>query len=219
VSPMSKITLTAALVLIAFPSVGFAQNCALSGTPAWSKQVRNLIQGCDNWFSSPDGGLILRVDAEGRILFSETVAKSEVQIRSHEVEPPAMASWSPKSDAFFINDGEGSGMTSVFRLFRVKSGLPIEDATIETKGVALYRSLKQCSAPAEDPNVWGIGWSSNGTLLYLLIQASVHAPCGESGSFIVATVKVTDGSVVERFSEEAAKRQFRILLPRELYSK
>jgi len=51
-----------------------------------------------------------------------------------------MASWSPKSDAFFINDGEGSGMASTFRLFRVKSSESVEDTSIEKAAVALYRN-------------------------------------------------------------------------------
>ena len=216
---MAKVALSAALLLCAFMSTGFAQNCALAGTQAWSEQLRNVIGNCDNRFSSPNGRLILRVDTEGRIQISGTAAKGGAPVRSRAVEPPAMVSWSPRSDAFFINDGEGSGMSSVFRLFRVKASQAVEDGTIEEKAVALYRGQKKCDSAAADPNVWGIGWSSDGTLLYLLIQATVNAPCGRPGSFISVTVKLADDSVLQQFSEEATKRKFRTLLPREVYSR
>jgi hypothetical protein len=57
--PMSTVTLIAVLLLCAFPSAGFAQDCALSGTPAWSKRLRNVSGDCDNRFTSPNGMLIL----------------------------------------------------------------------------------------------------------------------------------------------------------------
>jgi hypothetical protein len=66
----------------------------------------------------------------------------------------------------------------------VKAGQAVEGGTIETRTVALYRGHRQCGSEAADPNVWGIGWSSDGTALYLLVQATVNTPCGEPGSFI-----------------------------------
>lgn len=216
---MLKVALIAALLPCAFLSVGFPQNCTLSGTPAWSKQLGHVIGNCDNRFTSPSGRLLLHINAEGQIQISEVASASKAPIHSGVVSPPAMISWSPRSDAFFVDDGEGSGMSSTFRLFRVKDSQVAEDGTIEARAVAIYRNQKRCSSDAADPNVWGIGWSPDGTRVYLLIQATVNMPCGEPGSFIGLTIKAADGSVLQQFSEEATKRRFRPLLPPEVYSK
>jgi hypothetical protein len=216
---MSKIGFLASLLFFASPWQALAQNCALSGTPAWSEQLRTVIEGCDNRFVAPDRRLTLRINTEGQIQVSGTPAGGAAHLTAKAVSPPAMVSWSPKSNAFFVNDGEGSGMSSTFRLFRVERTQVVEDGTIEKKAIALYRSQKKCSSAAADPNVWGIGWSSDGTLFYLLVQATANDPCGESAAFIGMTIRLTDGSIIKRLSEADTKQAFRPLLPREIYSK
>jgi len=215
---MPTVALFLVFLLAGFLNAAFAQNCALSGTPAWSKQLRNVIADCDNQFTSPNGKLLLRIDTEGEIRISEVASGNQLQIHSRAVEPPAMVSWSPSSDAFFINDGEGSGMSSTFRLFRVKESQVVEDGATERKSVALYRSRTRCDSASADPNVWGIGWSPDGGRFHLLVQATVNVPCGKPGSFISMTVKLADGSVLKQLSEAATKREFQALLPREVYS-
>jgi hypothetical protein len=207
------------IALMGFLGVASAQNCALSGTAAWSIQLRNVIAECDNRFTSPDSKLLLQVNPRGEIRVSEVASGNELKVHSPAVEPPAMVSWSPSSDAFFINDGEESGISSTFRLFRVIAGQLVEDGAGEKKAVALYRSKVRCAPEAADPNVWGMGWSPDGTEFHLLIQATVNAPCGETGAFISITMKKVDDSVSEQLSEEATKRKYQALLPREVYSK
>jgi hypothetical protein len=216
---MSKVALLMTLSFLGFPNVGLAQNCALSGTPSWSKQLVNVIADCDNRFASPDGKLLLSIDAEGNIHVSVVASGSEIRIDSRVVKPPAMASWSPTSRAFFINDGEGSGMSSTFRLFREMDNRIVEDETVQREAVVFYRRQAKCSAASADPNVWGIGWSPDGSRFYLLVQASVNSPCGEPGSFIGLTVKLADGSVLKEFPEGVTKHKFQSLLPPEIYSK
>jgi WD40 repeat protein len=216
---MSKVALSLAFLFCWFPCRTFAQDCALSGTTAWSKEVRNVIADCDNRFPSPNGKLLLRIDSNGNVRLSEVASGSELQGQALKVEPPAMVSWSPNSDAFFVNDGEGSGMSSTFRLFRVRGNQVVEDRRIERGPVALYRRQTKCGSAAADPNVWGIGWSPDGARFHLLVQATVNAPCGEPGSFVGMTMRLADGIVLARFSEQATKRKFRALLPREVLSK
>ena len=216
---MPKVTLLLTLLFSGFLSTAPAQNCGLSGTPAWSKQLRTVIADCDNRFASPNGKLLLRIDPEGKVRVSQLASDKEVQIHSAAVEPPAMVSWSPNSDAFFVNDGEGSGMASTFRLFRMNGDQAVEDGTVERQAVGLYRSQTKCASAAADPNVWGIGWSAGGTSFYLLVQATANDPCGTPGTFIGMRVKLADGAIVEQFSEAATKQRFHALLPREVYSK
>ena len=110
-------------------------------------------------------------------------------------------------------------MASTFRLFRIKDAQVVEDVTIQKRAVALYRIHSKCSNTALDPNVWGIGWSPDGTRFYLLIQATVHQPCGAPSAFIGMTIKLIDGSVLEQLSTAETKHKFRLLLPQELLLK
>lgn len=216
---MSKVVLIVAALLTGFSRCGLAQNCALSGTPAWSNQVRNVIADCENKFPSPNGKRILRIDTRGQVMVFEAISRSDFKVHSRAVVPPAMASWSPSSDAFFVNDGEGSGMASVLRLFRLKDDHVIEDQKVWHEAVTLYRNQERCSRAAADPNVWGVGWSQDGSQLYILVQTTANAPCGKPGSFIGLTIKLADDAIVEQLSETGTKEKFRGLIPGEMYSK
>jgi hypothetical protein len=214
---MPKTAFLLVLSLAGFLNAAFAQQgCALSGTSEWSKQLSDAIADCDNRFTSPNGKLLLRIDTAGKIEVSEAASGHQLQSHSRAVGPPAMVSWSPRSDAFFINDGEESGMASTFRLFRVRNNRVVEDGTIERKAVGRFRRLKKCSSAAVDPNVWGFGWSPEGTSFYLLVQATADDPCGMPASFISMTVRLADGSVLEQLSEAATKGKFQQLLPQEV---
>ncbi len=214
---MPKIAFLLMFSLAGFLNAAFAADgCALSGTSEWSKQLGSAMPDCDNRFTSPNGNLLLRIDAKGKILVSEVASGRQLQTRSHAVQPPAMVSWSPRSDAFFIDDGEESGMASTFRLFRVKGNRVVEDGAIERKAVKLYRSLAKCSSAAVDPNVWGFGWSPQATRFYLLVQATVNDPCGQPKNFISMTVKLSDDSVSEQLSAARTRRKFQQFLPQGL---
>src|SRR2546427_2722339 len=98
---MSKIAFLLIFSLAGFLNAAFAQQgCALSGTPAWSKQLSNAISDCDNRFTSPNGKLLLLIDTGGKIQVSKVASGRQLQTRSRPVQPPAMVSWSSRSDAF-----------------------------------------------------------------------------------------------------------------------
>jgi hypothetical protein len=128
-----------------------------------------------------------------------------------------MFSWSPKSNAFFINDGEGSGMSSMFRLFKIKGSGVYEDKAVERAATALYRRRKLCAFSAYDPNVYGFGWDNQGSKIYLLVQATVHEPCGRQDEFISLVVRTSDGKILETLSKEEAKQRFSTVLPPSLF--
>jgi hypothetical protein len=175
-----------------------------------------MVPGCENQITSPDGRLTLRIDAETK---NTTLWSKSFNVRLRAVDPPAMISWSPNSDAFFINDGEGSGQTSLFRLFRIRDSKVVEDPTLERNIVGLYRSVVKCSDHALDPDVWGLGWSVAGKQFYVIAQATIHRPCGLSDQFMGLTVNLSDASISDRLSTSDAQTKFRALLPRELLPK
>jgi hypothetical protein len=147
------LTLILGLVKLAHPGLGAAQGCVDSGAPAWSQQLRIIAPDCDIRVSSPDGQNILHIDTEGHMHLFETNRKVELVVSPGVIDPPAMVSWSPTSDAFFINDGEGSGESNLLRVYRVHTGTIAEDTAVESKAVALYRGQKGCPKTAADPNV------------------------------------------------------------------
>jgi hypothetical protein len=110
-------------------------------------------------------------------------------------------------------------MSSNFRLFRIEGGRVLEDDTVETKAVSIFRGLKRCDSKSADPNVWGLGWTHHGDSLYLLVQATMNDSCGLQGDLIGLIINTHDGSVEKQLSEDATKRAFRALLPREVYSR
>jgi hypothetical protein len=141
-----------------------------------------------------------------------------IHLRGRRVEPPAMVSWSPKSDAFFVSDGEGSGMSGIFRLFRIKGSRVYEDKSVQRAAVSLYRRRTHCASAALDPDVYGFGWDNGGDKIYLLVQATVHEPCGRQDEFISLVLRTSDGKILEALSVERTKERFGSLLPSSLFT-
>jgi hypothetical protein len=207
--------LISAVMFAAFCSASFAQNCKYSGTPEWNESVRSVVADCAVEFPSPDKHLRLKFASDSTM----SVEGKTIHLRGPNIEPPAMVSWSPRSDAFFVNDGEGSGMASTFRLFRIKGAEIYEDHAIEKVAVSLYRRRTRCSPSAVDPNVYGFGWGDAGSKLYLLVQATVHEPCGPPYEFISLVIRTSDGRILETLSEKQTKVRFSSLLPSSLFGK
>src|SRR6266850_2013687 len=153
---MSQIIQTLVSVMIGaiFCAVAFAQDCKNSAATAWNESVRYVTPGCAAEFPSPDHQLLLKFTTDGTM----SIKRLKIRLSEGLRVPTIMVSWSPKSDAFFVNDGEGSGMTSTFRLFRITSSTVFEDKAVEKATVALYRRRTHCSGRTLDPDVWGFGW-------------------------------------------------------------
>jgi hypothetical protein len=213
-----KLTYFLLVLIFAFGTVAYAENCTYAGTHAWSNQLLNLVPGCETRTTSPDGQKILRMNARGRLLLSLPEGKPFEPV-GYKVEPPAMASWAPDSTAFFINDGEGSGMSSKFRLFKINARHVILDDSIGKTAVRLFRQNIGCPSSTANPNVYGFGWSSDGKQVFLLVQATVNDSCGEPGTFLSLIVNVGDGSIREQLTEKKTEQRFRSLLFPELFKK
>jgi hypothetical protein len=209
---MSKIGIAIVCLLAHFVDSAAAQSCQLAGRVAWSPQVRYLVSGCDSRFSSPAGLWILVIDRQGRIRIGSTDGRRSLAVESSAVEGPGIVSWSPKADAFVVNDGRGSGETSELRVFSVSFESVVERPNFSVTAVQAYRREKSCAAAALDPDVWGIGWSPDGTRLHVVAQATIHRQCGPVGGFLGFTMDVATGRIIQRLSESTARREFRGLL-------
>jgi hypothetical protein len=219
---MSTIILRLVFLFIALFGAGclpaLAQNCGLSGTPAWNSALRNVIADCSNSFISPGGNFILLISADGAMSVTVKSEPKKLQWGGAKLFPPAMLSWSPSSNTFFLNDGDGSGMSSSFRFFRIKGTEVKEDGLIEGTAVSFYRRRIQCSSSAADPDVWGFGWAAQGSAIFLLVQATANDSCGNPDDFIGLVVRTSDDKIVESLSKAEMKERFGSLLPSSLFS-
>jgi hypothetical protein len=207
--------LVSAMMFAAFCSTSFAQDCNGSGTRAWNKSVRYVDSGCATEFQSPNSRLLLKFASDGTM----SIAGMTLHLSGSQIELPAMVSWSPRSDAFFVNDGEGSGMSSTFRLFRIKGTEVSEDKAVGEAAVSLYRRRTRCSPSAIAPDVWGFGWGAGGSKLYLLVQSTVHESCGSPDKFISLVVRTSDGKILETLSKKQTKVRFGSHLPSSLFGR
>jgi hypothetical protein len=102
--------------------------CTASGEMwPWNRSIRSVCFNDaihKNIFLSPDQAKRIEVE-EGKgftlIANGRTVPWPEY---GKYVDFPIEFSWSPNSDAFFVNDGEGSGMNSVLHVFRLIPAYP-----------------------------------------------------------------------------------------------
>jgi hypothetical protein len=195
--------------------VAHAEDCVQSKN-SYFRQLNDLVADCEARMPSPDGQKMLLMKPGGDLELSFTRGESFEPV-GYKVEPPAMASWAPDSKAFIINDGEGSGMSSTFRLFRVDGAHATQVGSVHQVAVSIFRKALRCPSSAAHPNVWGIGWSSDGKRLFLLVQATVNESCGGQDAFIGLIVSATDGSVISQLTKKQTKQKFRSMLPHEFY--
>src|ERR1700675_3606129 len=120
-------------------SASLAQKCKSSGKPTWTESVYYVDADCAAEFRAPNHHLVIKFARNG----SMSIAGRTLHLRGRRVEPPAMVSWSPRSAVFFVNDGQGSGMTSTFRFFRIKGTQIYEDKAVEKAAVSLYRRSEE----------------------------------------------------------------------------
>ena len=201
---------------LALMALGLAMSMPQCAPVAWSSQLRYLMPDCAARVPAPAGGFVFELDENGGIHISRSSRKAgDTALAS--VEPPGMMSWAPDGKALFINDGEGSGMSSRFRLFRLTSRGFVEDGRIYRQAVGVFRRRNDCRENQLDPEVWGLGWSPDGNDVILIVQPTVHRPCGKGNSFLGLRVAVS-GRILERIPQASMRRRYRSLLPPNLRS-
>jgi hypothetical protein len=182
----------------------------------WSKQIKRvcLFEGVPvNTFRSPDSRKLIVADSHGFHLQIDGSMIAWPEGRNLFPSGSEVA-WSPTSSAFFINYANGSGLDGwTLRVFVLSDSRLIEHQEINKEIVRRFRAAIGCSARAEDPNVRGLGWSTDGSLIYSFAQSTVNESCGKQGSFRGIVAGLTGEPVREFYSEIEAKRKFINLLP------
>ena len=128
---------------------------------------------------SPDGRYRLVSDAEREgwvSLFVEPAhtsgASGRVKIGSYA--PPTSVLWSPKSDAFILNDQRGSGQSSYMEIVRLDHGRFRRDVSARRNVATLYARLFECHLPEGGIITSGQAWFDDRTVL-VEAQAQMHS--------------------------------------------
>lgn len=205
---------TAAVAALAVLA-GCGNDPAAHRSEAWSADVVSIDCCTPTRLPSPDSTrtLIFEPDADEKVhvrLSAGWLHQQEIAV----TDIPSLASWAPDGQGFFISDGEGSGQTSTFRLFRTPdNGVDRELPAAQREAVAAYRAHVGCPAAAFDPEVWGLGWSRDGRRALVLVQASIHQPCGRADRYLVMAVAADDGRLLEQYDTAEAAGRFAALIP------
>ncbi|MDP3401344.1 MAG: hypothetical protein Q8R97_09510 [Brevundimonas sp.] len=159
---------------------------------------------------SPDGSLSVVYGGEADptlVLSAGFLRRSPVG----EVAVPSRLSWSPNSRGFYVNDS-GSASWSTFRLWSANArAQAIESTGIREEAIAELGRLNGCdSVPGADATTHGMGWSPDGSRVYVLAQS--RRQTGEciwkDVDYIVVVADVESGQVVEIEQGEEARRRW-----------
>jgi hypothetical protein len=202
----------ALLALVVGVPAQTADPCSRTGQSLSFPQLKDLIPGCTTEVPPPHGGTAIRIASNGELVLVLNGPRAVPQKAIRPIEPAASLGWAPTASAFFVNDGEGSGQTSVFRFFRVMGSRISEDRRPYGVAVNDFRKSNRCDPKATNPDIWGLGWSDNDASVFVLVQRAIHDGCGPD-VFSVLRVDVSASKIVERFSEPEAQKRFGHLLP------
>jgi hypothetical protein len=77
------------------------------------------------------------------------------------------------------------------------------------------RHYPKCDSP-EEPNIAGVAWSADSTKLLVAAQVLPHSNCDNMGTFNLYTVGVSNGKIIDRIPQLAAKASLYGVLGQEL---
>jgi hypothetical protein len=176
---------------------------AESNAEIWSpNHVRKIVT---RFSPERDTPLLSAIDEDGHEFVVETYAWSCPEI-----------GWSATSTLFFVTYSDGGAVgayhVSVYRL----SAGRIEKIDL-TKAVRrdFQKHYPKCDSP-EEPNIAGVAWSADSTKLLVAAEVLPHSNCDNMGTFNLYTVAVSNGRIIDRIPQLAAKASLYRLLGPEL---
>lgn len=158
VLPPMKMSTVAVLLMV---SPGAFAACTSSGEAVpWNNQVKSVCLDeriSRNSFASPDGRKILVAERNG--FHVELNGQSlEMPIGANDSFYPSDIAWSPRSDRFFVNNGDGSGTDGwTLRAFPISSSEVLAEPDFNKLIVTAFRRSLGCPADRVHPNVRGQG--------------------------------------------------------------
>lgn len=140
---------------------------AIARSPLRSREAVPLSEDCDLVIPSPDNQHIISIRA-GRLTLTGR------RHPSLAIEQPVVFRWSPTSDTFFLNDGEGSGQVSRFRYFTLAKRGWRESRRLDRAAEQLFLRIFDCTGGTSSyANVTGLSW--RGRMIRAVVQEGVHS--------------------------------------------
>jgi hypothetical protein len=124
--------------------------------------------------------------------------------------------WSASSAMFFVTYSDGGAVGSYHvAAYRISAGkmekIDLDDAVRRD----FQKHYPKCDSP-EEPNIAGVAWSEDSTKLLVAAEVLPHSNCDDMGTFNLYTVAVSNGRIIDRIPQLAAKASVYSLLGPEL---
>lgn len=151
-------------------AIGSGDCRQLQGAPKLAHLMVPFLDDCAMIVPSPNARFSLQKQSGEAALNIFEGRKLRLTI---PMTQPAAIMWSPRSNAFFVNDGQGSGQTSRLRYFSVSGWSWLESREFDQAAERYFIKRQKCRSGAY-ANVSGVGWTSGG-IIRAVIQEGVHS--------------------------------------------
>ena len=160
--------------------------------------------------------IVTRPSSEGEMtLFAIDENGQEFAVETGEWSCPEIG-WSPTSALFFVTYSDGGAVgTYHVSAYRISAGSMKKIDLTSAVQRDFQNRYPRCYSP-EEPNIAAVAWSADSTKLLVAAQVLPHSNCDNMGTFNLYTVAVSNGGIIARIPQIAAKATVREVLGPEL---
>ena len=124
--------------------------------------------------------------------------------------------WSPTSALFFVTYSDGGAVgTYHVSAYRISAGSMKKIDLTSAAQRDFQRRYPRCFSP-EEANITAVAWSADSTKLLVAAQVLPHSNCDNMGTFNLYKVAVSNGGIIGRIPQIAAKATVHDVLGPEL---
>ena len=179
-------------------------------------KVSSSASGGEIWSPNHLRKIVTRPSSDGETtIFAVDENGHEFAIESTAWSCPEIG-WSPTSALFFVTYSDGGTVgTYHVSVYRISAGQIGKIDLTEAVRRDSQRHYPKCDSP-EEPNITGVAWSADSTKLLVAAQVLPHSNCDNMGTFSLYTVTVSNGRIIGRIPQLAAKASLYGVLGQEL---
>ncbi len=170
--------------------------CAENANPVDPTDVDGLIHiDAGKTYAFDRGDYAIRIDplpSGSRVALTHATGRTDTVT----VAPPTAILWSPSGRVAAINDGEGSGQTSILKIIAPDARFAGGKAGAYERIAAAFVADRPCGPPAHASNVWAVRWSADEQTLVTTVSDYSRSSCAGYEERGIA-LDVTDGSISE----------------------
>ena len=130
----------------------------------------------------------------------------------------AEVGWSKDSKSLFLTRSDGGWVGSWYvRVIRSNDNWTKEIDVSQDALEDYQRLITRC--PEEIPNVVALGWVGTTDQLLIVVETPNHSSCPDMGNVEGYLVAVPSGKVIQRYDQDALRKQYSHLMGQRLLSK